>query len=90
MSDKTITAPRGMRQRDYMAGWRACEADTELNWGELATAAERATDLADRYVDALERISEILHAEHLRDAGKLAKVSLVIASLDQTSRKEQP
>jgi hypothetical protein len=55
---------------------------------EAMVAVKRAVDLTELYADAIVRISQVLNAEHLRDAGKLAKIRLVIASLDPKSRED--
>jgi hypothetical protein len=72
-----IVAPKGIRQRDYEAGWRACEADMVDRGQEIAEledALERATALAERYGEAIVAISEALP--------NVNKVRLVVAGLE--------
>lgn len=80
-----IVAPKGYRQRDYLAGWRACEADMVSRGQEIAdieVALRRATALAERYGEALVAVSEALP--------NVNKVRLVIAGLDADAPGEEP
>lgn len=79
---RTPSAPAGVRQHDFLVGWRACEASIERDWGTLVGEAEYGTELAERYGEAIVRISQALNDDALADAGKIARVRLVIASLD--------
>jgi hypothetical protein len=75
-------APTGIRQHDYLVGWRACEASVERDWSTLVEQAEYGATLAERYGEAMIRISQALNDDALKDAGKIARVRLIIASLD--------
>lgn len=78
-----IVAPSGMRQRDFVAGWRACEADVAERGQEivdLEEAVEQATALAERYGEAIVAISEALP--------NVTRVRLIISGLDSAAPRD--
>lgn len=83
MSD--IVAPKSYRQRDYMAGWRACEADAVSQGQQIADleeAVERATSMAERYGEAIVAIGEALGSDLISDGARINRVRMIVAGLD--------
>jgi hypothetical protein len=86
-SDSRIVAPKGYRQRDFVAGWRACEldmvergqeiVDLEAQRDEALALAGRATDQAERFTEALEQIRGALDGP-----APVMRARLVLAGLD--------
>lgn len=79
-----IVAPPGYRQRDYLAGWRACERDVVDRGQQIAdmdAALGRATDLAERYGEAILQVQSALADDTLADKGKIMRARVAIASL---------
>jgi multidrug efflux pump subunit AcrA (membrane-fusion protein) len=86
-SDSRIVAPKGYRQRDFEAGWRACERDVVEQGQRIAgledqrdqalALAEQATARAERFIAAIEQVSAALDG-----TAPVMRARLALAGLD--------
>lgn len=82
-----IVAPRGYRQRDYLAGWRACEANMVSQGqhiADLEEALEQATSMAEQYGEAIVAISAALNGPN-----PVLRARMEIVRLDPAASREE-